>query len=180
MTADETETGMVTICPECSSDFEIPSASATSRPDKILVTSGDLKLPYEIRNVVFFSLGTRGGMADEFKRLKEVNLHRLATIKQRGQISSTDKGVGQIIGGIGLNAEGDIGLAAQFSGASFNSKDIELAFHIAVGELQLRASYLGANAIIGFRYDVDFDSNANVINFFVSAYGTAVKITAAE
>ena len=40
----------------------------------------------------------------------------------------------------------------------------------------MRASYLGANAIVGFRQNIELDSNANVINFFANAYGTAVKI----
>jgi uncharacterized protein YbjQ (UPF0145 family) len=38
------------------------------------------------------------------------------------------------------------------------------------------ASYLGANAIVGFRHNIELDSNWNVINFFANVYGTAVKI----
>jgi len=53
---------------------------------------------------------------------------------------------------------------------------MEVAFHITVNQLQLRASYLNANAIIGFRYDIEFDSNANVLNFMATGYGTAVMI----
>jgi uncharacterized protein YbjQ (UPF0145 family) len=75
-----------------------------------------------------------------------------------------------------LDGAGDIGLAMQYAGASFRSNDMEVAFHILIGELQMRASYLGANAIIGFRQNIELDSNANIINFFANAYGTAVKI----
>ena len=115
-------------------------------------------------------------MASEFNRLKDVYLHQLATIKQKGQLSSNIKGVGQTIGGIGLDGAGDIGLAIQYAGASFKSNDMEIAFHILVSELKMRASYLGANAIIGFRQNIELDSNANIINFFANAYGTAVKV----
>jgi uncharacterized protein YbjQ (UPF0145 family) len=52
---------------------------------------------------------------------------------------------------------------------------MEKAFHIAVNQLQLRASYIQANAIVGFRHDIDFDSNAGVLNFVVNTYGTAVR-----
>ena len=69
-----------------------------------------------------------------------------------------------------------LALQCNSSGASFRSNDMETAFHILVGELQMRASYLGANAIIGFRQNIELDSNANVINFFANAYGTAVKV----
>ncbi|MEJ0089183.1 MAG: hypothetical protein WDM80_05455 [Limisphaerales bacterium] len=176
MTADETESGMIIICPNCSGEFEVPKVSAGVRPDKMPVTSGDLKAKYKILGTVFFSIGTRGGMGAEFNRLKDVYLHQLAKSKHKGQLSSTGSGLGQTIGGISLDSEGDIGLSMQHSGASFKSNDMETAFHILVGELQMRASYLGANAIVGFRQNIEVDSNSNVINFFANAYGTAVRV----
>ena len=175
MTADETESGMITICSNCSGELEVPKVSVGIRPDKMPVTSGDLKAKYKILGTVFFSIGTRGGMGAEFNRLKDVYLHQLSVSKHKGQLSSASSGVGQTIGGIGLDGAGDIGLAMQYSGSSFRSNDMEIAFHILVGELQMRASYLGANAIVGFRQNIELDSNANVINFFANAYGTAVK-----
>ncbi len=176
MTADETESGMITICSNCSGEFEVPKVGVGVIADKMPVTTSDLKVEYKILGTVFFSIGTRGGMASEFNRLKDVYLHQLATIKQKGQLSSNIKGVGQTIGGIGLDGAGDIGLAIQYAGASFKSNDMEIAFHILVSELKMRASYLGANAIIGFRQNIELDSNANIINFFANAYGTAVKV----
>jgi hypothetical protein len=176
MTADQSESGMITYCPNCSAEITVPDSAAVSRPDRILVTSGDIKKPYEILGVVFFSLGTRGGMASEFNRLKEVYFLRLSEMKQKGQVSSASNGVGQTIGGLGVDGDGDVGLSINYSGASFRSNDIETAFHILVGELQLRSSFLGANAIVGFRHNLELDSNANVINFFANGYGTAVKL----
>ncbi|HMP84229.1 MAG TPA: heavy metal-binding domain-containing protein, partial [Verrucomicrobiota bacterium] len=81
------------------------------------------------------------------------------------------------LGGVGLDSGGDISLAGQYAGATFSSSDLEIAFHIAVNQLQLRASYLNANAVIAFRYDIDFDSHANVLNFMATAFGTAVRLT---
>ena len=174
-------------CPGCSSDIHVPSLTAEGqssvssyvarlRPEQIPVTSGDISTPHKVLGMVCFSLGTRGGMANEFERLKETHSHRLAANRKQGQISR-GTGVGQFIGGIGLDSDGDIEFAGQFAGASFRSDDVEIAFSIAVSQLQLRTSYLGGNAIIGFRWDVDFDSHANVLNFIGVAYGTAVQIT---
>ncbi|MEI9962475.1 MAG: hypothetical protein WDM76_15555 [Limisphaerales bacterium] len=176
MTADEAESGMITFCSNCSGELEVPKASMGVRPDKMPITSGDLKAKYKILGIVFFSIGTRGGMGAEFNRLKDVYLHSLSVSKQKGQLSTASSGLGQTIGGIGLDSAGDIGLAMQYAGASFKSTDIEIAFHILVGELKMRASYLGANAIVAFRQNIELDSNANIINFFANAYGTAVKV----
>jgi len=175
MTADETESGMATICPSCSADVTIPETDLETRPDRMLVTTGDINSKYKILGVVFFSLGTRGGMATEFNRLKDVYLHRLAIIKQKGQLSSAGKSAGQTIAGIGFDGNGDIDFSVQHAGASFNSNDMEIAFHILMSELQVRATHLGADAIVGFRHNVELDSNSNVINFFANSYGTAVK-----
>ena len=55
MTADETESGMTTICSNCSEELEVPDVSVGVRPEKIPVTSGDLKAKYKILGPVFFS-----------------------------------------------------------------------------------------------------------------------------
>ena len=182
--ADESHVGLSTSCASCSKEFVIqPSDKADnqnfpsqSRPDQILVTSGDLRASYDVVGMVCFTVGTRGEMRSTFEALKVGMAHKLSTAKSKGQLSQTTN-VGQFIGGLGIDSAGDIALAGQYAGASFNSRDLELAFHIAVNQLQLRASYLNANAVIAFRYDIDFDSNANVINFMATAFGTAVRLT---
>lgn len=163
-------------CPHCSSDMSVPQTSAGHRPDAIPVTSCGLESDYEILGPVSFTVGTRGGMLAEFQRLKKLNAHRLTGLQKKGQLTQS-RSVGQMIGGVSLDSDGDISLNGQYAGASFASDDLDMAFQIAVGQLQMRASYLGANAIIGFRYDIDFDSNANVVNFFATAYGTAVRLS---
>jgi uncharacterized protein YbjQ (UPF0145 family) len=179
---DESSVGITTTCASCSKDFVVQvgeettsqNRSSHTRPDQIIVTSGDLRDSYEVVGMVCFTVGTRGEMRNAFESLKAGMSHKLA--KSRGQISQA-KSVGQFIGGVGFDSAGDIALTGQYAGASFNSSDLEIAFHIAVNQLQLRASYLDANAVIAFRYDIDFDSNANVINFMATAFGTAVRLT---
>ena len=181
---DESSVGVSTTCASCSKDFVVQFSEeaasqnfpSQSRPDQILVTSGDLRAPYDVVGMVCFTVGTRGEMRNTFESLKVGIAHKLSTAKSKGQLSKAAS-VGQFIGGLGIDSAGDIGLAGQYAGASFNSRDLELAFHIAVNQLQLRASYLNANAIVAFRYDIDFDSNANVINFMATAFGTAVRLT---
>ena len=114
-------------------------------------------------------------MRNAFDQMKEHFSKHLAIKRQYGQISKRTN-VGQLIGGLGISESGGIGLTGNFSGASFSSDDPEIAFIIAVIQLQYKASYLGANALTGFRWDIDFDSQGGVINFFGTAYATAIKI----
>ncbi|MBW8863880.1 MAG: hypothetical protein JF609_02960 [Verrucomicrobia bacterium] len=145
------------------------------RPDQIQVTTGEIQRKYEIVGMVCFTTGTRGQLRNQFESLKTVTAHKLADAKSKGQVSES-RSVGQVIHGVGIDSSGDLSLTGQYSGASFRSSDMEIAFHMTVNQLQLRASFLNANAIIGFRYDIDFDSNANVLNFMATGYGTAVRI----
>jgi hypothetical protein len=178
---DESSVGISTTCASCFNEFRIEKSvldesqsdpnTIRPRPDQILVTSGDLTLPYQIKGMVCFTTGTRGGLKDGFENLKRMVGHRLGT----GQISES-RGMGQALGGLGIDSEGDLSASINFAGATFRSSDMEIAFHIAVNQLQVRASYLQADAVIGFRYDVDFDSNASVLNFMATAYGTAVRL----
>ena len=189
ITADDSECGSQASCPGCSAELTVPERSeygtaATgidgvlrqpARPDEIPVSSGDIGGHYDVVGMVCFTAGTRGGMAAEFQRLKEALAFKFDGMRKKGQLSAS-RGVGQFIGGIGVGGDGDIGLAGQFAGASFRSDDTEIAFLIAVTQLQVRAHRLGANAIVGFRYDLDFDSHANVLNFIATGYGTAVRL----
>jgi hypothetical protein len=179
---EESSVGLATTCASCSSEFTIEKPgfdeSQTNqtkirlRPDQIIVTSGDLILPYQIKGMVCFATGTRGGLKDGFENLKGMVGHRFG----KGQISES-RGMGQTLGGLGMDSNGDLSASVLYAGATFRSSDMEIAFHIAVNQLQLRASYLQADAVIGFRYDIDFDSNVNVLNFMATAYGTAVRLT---
>lgn len=179
--ADESHIGLSTNCANCSSEFIIKqsedpsgresSSSLKRRPDKILVTSANISDPYEVVGMVCFATGTRGEMKNVFESQKNTLKHKIGS----GQLSGSND-VGQMVGGLGFDSTGNITLMAQYAGASFQSSDMEIAFHITVNQLQLRASYLKADAVVGFRYDIDFDSNANVVNFMASGYGTAVRL----
>ena len=183
-TAEESHIGLSTTCANCSNEFVIERSTDSSahprpgqiRADEILVTSGDIShVPYSVVGMVCFSVGTRGEMGAYFDSLKHITAHHLSLIGGRGQLSKA-KNVGQLTAGLGVDSEGHVDISAQFAGATFQSNDLEIAFHIAINQLQLRAKFLGANAIIGFRYDLDFDSNASVLNFMATAYGTAVRL----
>ena len=181
LVADESEIGTMIVCLNCSTEIIVPHGDGTVtytthlRPDQITVTSGGIYAQHKIIGMVCYSLGTRGGMASDFEAKKQAYRHRLAANRKKGQLSK-GSGVGQFVGGISVDGQGDIGLGGQFAGASFRSDDIEIAFSIAVHELQLRAHFLGGNALIGFRWDLDFDSHANVVNFLGTAYATAVQL----
>jgi uncharacterized protein YbjQ (UPF0145 family) len=185
--ADESHAGLGTTCANCSREFVIQEPtnsrkaqtfSGQQRPDQVVVTSSNIDAPYEPLGMVCVTLGTRGEMKSTFESLKTITAHKMAAAKSKGQVSES-RSLGQLISGVGVDSDGDLAFSGQYSGASFQSSDMEIAFHIAIHQLQLRARYMGANAIIGFRYDIDFDSNANVLNFIATAYGTAVRITLA-
>ena len=114
-------------------------------------------------------------MREEFELLKSRQRHVIEEARRLGQLSKS-QGLGQSISSLGMSADGGMSMGIQHAGASFVSSDLEVAFMIAVSQIQLRASYLGANAVVGFRWDVDVDSNSNVLNFLGTAYGTAVVV----
>lgn len=183
-TAEDSHVGLSTNCANCGSEFVIERSDGSDAPprcgqvraDEIPVTSGDISdTPYSVVGMVCFTVGTRGEMRTHFDSLKQVTAYRLAAMKTKGQVSQ-GKGVGQLTGGVGIDSDGNVALSGEYSGATFQSSDLEVAFHIAVNQLQLRAKFLGANAVVGFRYVIDFDSNHSVLNFMATAYGTAVRL----
>jgi uncharacterized protein YbjQ (UPF0145 family) len=181
--AEEEESGLIIECLVCNTrlrvpaDEQAPEASVLHlgrvRPDKIPVSTTSAYGPFEIVAPISFVIGSRGGMKEEFELLKSRQSHVLSQAKRLGQFSR-EAGLGQTISSVGVSGDGDLSLGVRHSGASFLSTDLEIAFMIAVSQMQFRASYLGANAVFGFRWDIDVDSNANVINFLGTAYGTAV------
>lgn len=183
--AEEEEMGTVISCPGCESELTVPTADGSTpdgalsagrtRPDQIAVSSADAPAGSQTIRPIAFNIGTRGGMAAEFDNLKSTLGHKLSEMKRLGQISKS-AGLGQTLGMASASLDGDLGVGLQHSSATFRSDDLEVAFQIAIFQLQLRASYLGANAVYGFRWDLDFDSHSNVINFLGTAYGTAVTV----
>jgi uncharacterized protein YbjQ (UPF0145 family)/DNA-directed RNA polymerase subunit RPC12/RpoP len=185
ISAEEEEAGLIVECLACNSRLRVPADdqprgasvvdAGRARPDKIPVSTTSAYGPFEIVAPISYAIGSRGGMKEEFELLKSRQSHVLSQAKRLGQLSR-EAGLGQTIGSVGVSGEGDLGLGVRYSGASFLSTDLEIAFMIAVSQIQFRASYLGANAVFGFRWDIDVDSNANAVNFLGTAYGTAVII----
>jgi uncharacterized protein YbjQ (UPF0145 family) len=183
--AEDEEVGLSVECLGCGARIIVPDGSSSSgplisevgriRPDQIPVTSSDIDGTCRILAPVNFVIGSRGGMRDEFESLKSRQRHVIEEARRLGQLS-TSHGLGQSIVALGVAADGEMSMGVHHAGSSFVSSDLELAFMIAVSQIQLRASYLGANAVVGFRWDVDVDSNSNVLNFLGTAYGTAVLV----
>ncbi len=183
--AEDEEVGFAVECLGCGAQLIVPDDSASSgavvseggriRPNQIPVTSSNIEGACQIIAPVNFVIGSRGGMKEEFELLKSRQRHVIEEAKRLGQLSKSH-GLGQSITSFGMAADGGMSMGVHHAGSSFVSSDLEIAFMIAVSQIQLRASYLGANAVVGFRWDIDVDSNSNVLNFLGTAYGTAVLI----
>lgn len=182
--AEDEEAGYTVDCLGCGSQLRVPANNSDPstiaklgrvRPDQIPVSTTDITGPHQIISPISFVVGSRGEMGEEFELLKSHQSYVISQAKRLGQLSRA-AGLGQSITSVGLYDDGSISANVQHSGSSFVSTDLEIAFMIAVSQMQFRASCLGANAVYGFKWDVDVDSNAGVINFIGTAYGTAVII----
>ena len=125
----------------------------------ITVTTGDLKEKYEIIGPVYFQVSNKGLFSSALSKLKKKYKIEIEEMKKMEQMSPKKADWGILYG--------------EFSFGMQN--DFDLAFFIAVSELQKRAKALGADAIIGMRQDIDMDTNAFQF-FYLQMYGTAVKL----
>jgi hypothetical protein len=124
---------------------------------EILVTTNDLNGVYKIIGPVFFYLTNKGLFSSQFDKLSKQYKALIEDLKKGGNVSDNDIPWTNLIGDF---------MATQ--------TDIDLAFVIAIEELKKRASNLGGNAIVGFKFDLDFNTkSAN--EFFVKVTGTAVR-----
>ncbi|MDD2412537.1 MAG: YbjQ family protein [Bacteroidales bacterium] len=84
---------------------------------------------------------------------------------------------------VGTNFFSDIGAAITdlFGGLSDTYQDkLQKIYKIGIDKLKTKASYLGANAIIGIKIDFDEISGKGKSMFMISTFGTAVKIRVSE
>ncbi len=126
---------------------------------EILVTTTDLKREYEVLGPIYFQISNKGIFSSALSKAKKKHKIELDNLKKAGQ-SETNK---KLDWGI-LYGEHSFGMENNF----------DIAFFIAVRELQIRAKKLGADAIIGMRQDIDMDTDAFQF-FYLQMYGTAVK-----
>lgn len=123
----------------------------------IIVTTGDLKQDYEIIGPVYFQVSNKGIFSSALGKLVKKYNEEILKMKKKGTISGEKVDWGFLYG------EWSVG-----------QSDFEKAFFVAVEELKVRATMLGADAIIGMRQDIDLDTNGFQF-FYLQMYGTAVK-----
>lgn len=125
---------------------------------EIIVTTGDLKIDYEVIGPVYYQISNKGLFSNELSKM---------TKKYKAEIDEMKK--------VGLSSKEKMDWGFLYGEFSFGMQnDFEKAFFIAVKELQKRAQVLGADAVIGMRQDIDLDTN-QFQYFYLQIYGTAIK-----
>lgn len=89
------------------------------------------------------------------------------------QNASITESIGALSGMIELFSTGDISASTKDLLGNGHSQFDE-AFFISVEELKKRAYYMGADAIIGMKEELNLDTNG-FQHFYMQMYGTAVK-----
>lgn len=125
---------------------------------RIVVTTADLHVPYEVIGPVYFQINDR---SNNFTTLE--NKYTDLFKQKSKQLSGDEIKTSELLVALFLPVERIM----------FTDK-FDKAFFIAVEELKYRASLLGADAIVGMRQDLDLDTNG-IQHFYLQMYGTAVK-----
>jgi hypothetical protein len=125
---------------------------------EIIVTTGDLKIEYEVIGPVYYQISNKGIFSNELSKM---------TKKYKAEIEEMKK--------TGLSGRGKMDWGFLYGEFSFGMQNnFESAFFIAVRELQKRAQVLEADAVVGMRQDIDLDTN-QFQYFYLQMYGTAIK-----
>lgn len=125
---------------------------------QIIVTTGDIKQPYDILGPIYFQISNKGLFSNSLDKLKSQYSTEIQKMRSRGTLSEFKADWGFLYG------EWSVG-----------QSDFEAAFFIATEELKKRAKRVGADAIICMRQDIDMDTNGFAY-FYLQMYGTAVKL----
>lgn len=143
---------------------------------KIFVTTTDIKREYDIIGPVFYQINDAGSGKMIFQKQKEYR-SVINALKDQNQLvnqnASITESIGALSGMIELFSTGDISPSTKdLLGNGHNQFDE--AFFISVEELKKRAYYMGADAIIGMKEELNLDTNG-FQHFYMQMYGTAVK-----
>lgn len=143
---------------------------------KIFVTTTDIKREYDIIGPVFYQINDAGSGKMIFQKQKEYR-SVINALKDQNQLvnqnASITESIGALSGMIELFSTGDISASTKdLLGNGHNQFDE--AFFISVEELKKRAYYMGADAIIGMKEELNLDTNG-FQHFYMQMYGTAVK-----
>jgi len=132
--------------------------SIARKQRQVVVTTGDLKQPYQIIAPVYFQISNKGIFGSKFNSYLKRYSDLIAAMNARRQIDSGGGDFGFLIGEW-----------------SAGQSDFDKAFFIAVQVLKERTARLKGDAVICMRQDVDIDST-DFQFFYMQMYGTAVKI----
>lgn len=143
---------------------------------KICVTTTDIKREYDIIGPVFYQINDAGSGKMIFQKQKEYR-SVINALKDQNQLvnqnTSITESIGALSGMIELFSTGDISASTKdLLGNGHNQFDE--AFFISVEELKKRAYYMGADAVIGMKEELNLDTNG-FQHFYMQMYGTAVK-----
>ena len=143
---------------------------------KIFVTTTDIKREYDIISPAFYQINDAGSGKMIFQKQKEYR-SVINALKDQNQLvnqnTSITESIGALSGMIELFSTGDISASTKdLLGNRHNQFDE--AFFISVEELKKRAYYMGADAVIGMKEELNLDTNG-FQHFYMQMYGTAVK-----
>ena len=143
---------------------------------KIFVTTTDIKREYDIIGPVFYQINDAGSGKMIFQKQKEYR-SVINALKDQNQLvnqnASITESIGALSGMIELFSTGDISASTKdLLGNGHNQFDE--AFFISVEELKKRAYYMGADAVIGMKEELNLDTNG-FQHFYMQMYGPAVK-----
>ena len=131
-----------------------------SKVEPVIVTTADVSQPYSVLGPVYIQVNNRG---NQYRELSQKYNDLLTQLNRKGQMS------GDSVSGLEVMQALFLNFADMSSHTSFDR-----AFFIAVEELKERAAKVGADAVIGMRYDMDLDTTGFQY-FYLQMYGTAVK-----
>jgi hypothetical protein len=142
-------------CPRCGVIFAKLSQPQPPPPVKtshVIVTTGDLRVDYEIICPIYFAVSNKGLFSNQLKQLA----------KKHGFSSPPRDGAGNDVLN-GLAGEWPLGL-----------QDFPLAFAVSVEELKLLTLSKGGDAIVWLRQSIELDTNGFQF-FYMQMYGTAAR-----
>lgn len=125
---------------------------------RILVTTGDIKGPYEIVRPVYFQVSNKGIFSSQFGKLEEEYKKEIRHLREQGQIAMPSFDWGFLYGEY-----------------SVGQNSFEKAFIISIQELSKRAHMLDADGVVYMRQDIDLDTHAFQY-FYLQMYGTAIRL----
>lgn len=123
------------------------------RAAKIIVTTCDFNKPYEVLGPVYSQVSNVGLFSSSFDKLEKEYKQTMESMSEKGLMTQ-------------------LKIMSSHTWAWQNM--FERAFYLAIEELKVRAEFLGADAIVGMRQDIDL-ANDSSAHFYLQMYGTAVK-----